>query len=154
VWHCEKLVTKNKTKMKLIILFFLTSFLSYPQQSELINLKIAITNIQEVKGNMIIKIFNNSDSFPRKGKPYKVYSQKVTTKIVSVVLKDLKKGKYAISLYHDVNSDNECNMNFLGIPTESFGFSRNFNPKLSAPSFEDCYIDANQDRSIKIELID
>jgi len=140
--------------MKLIILFFLTSFLSYSQQSELIDLKITITNIKDVKGNMIIKLFNNPDSFPRKGKPYKVYSEKVKTNIVSVVLKDLKKGEYAISLYHDVNSDNECNMNFLGIPTESFGFSRNFKPKLSGPSFEDCYIDANQDMSIKIELID
>ena len=116
--------------MKLIIVLLL-SFLPYPQQSELIDLKITITNIKDIEGNLIIKLFNNPDSFPRKGKPLKVYSQKVTSNIVSVVLKDLKKGKYAISLYHDVNADNECNMNFLGIPTESFGFSRNFKPKLS-----------------------
>ena len=140
--------------MKLIILFFFASFLSYPQQSELINIKITVTNIKDVKGDLIIKIFNDPDSFPRKGKPFKVYSHKVTAKTVSVVLKDLEKGKYAISLYHDVNSDNECNMNFLGIPTESFGFSRNYNPKFSSPSFDDCYINANRDMSIAVELID
>ena len=139
--------------MKFIILFLLTFFSAYPQQPELIDLRITITNIEVVKGNIKIKVFNNPESFPRKGKPYKSYSEKVSDKVVSVVLKDLKKGKYAISLYHDVNSDNECNMNFLGMPTESFGFSKNFKPKLSAPSFEDCYINANQDMSIKIELI-
>ncbi len=140
--------------MKLFVLFFLSSFLFYPQQAELKNLKVTITNIKVVKGNLIIKIFNNPESFPRNGKPYKVYSKKVTSKVVSVVLKDLKKGKYAISLYHDANADNECNMNFLGIPTESFGFSRNFKPTFSGPSFDDCSIDLKQDMSIKIELID
>ena len=140
--------------MRLIILFLLTSVLSYSQQSELIDLKVTITNIKEIKGDIKIKVFNNPDSFPRKGKPYKIYSQKVRTKIVTVVLKDYTKGKYAISIYHDVNSDHECNMNFLGIPTESFAFSRNFKPKLSGPTFEDCYIDANKDTSIEIKLID
>jgi len=140
--------------MKLLILLCLISFSVYSQRPELIDLKVTITNINDIKGNMIIKLFNNPDSFPRKGKPYKVYSEKVTTNIVSVVLMDLRKGEYAISIYHDENADDECNMNFLGIPTESFGFSRNFRPKLSGPTFEDCYIDANQDVSINIELID
>ena len=117
-------------------------------------MKITVTNIQDVKGDIKIKVFNNPDSFPRNGKPYKVYTQQVTAKIVTVVLKGYKKGKYAISIYHDVNSDNECNMNFLGIPTESFAFSRNFKPKFSGPTFEDCYIDANKDTSIEIKLID
>ena len=99
--------------MKLLILLCLISFSAYSQRPELIDLKVTITNINDIKGNMIIKLLNNTDSFPMKGKPYRVYSEKVTTNIVSVVLKDLRKGEYAIQLYHDENSDDECNMNFF-----------------------------------------
>ncbi len=115
---------------------------------------LTVTNIELAEGDMIIRVFNNPSSFPRSGKPYKTYKVKVTNKTFITTLKDLEKGKYAISIYHDVNSDNICNMNFLGVPVEAYGFSKNFKPKLSAPSFSDCSFDAMQDVSINIELID
>ncbi len=65
--------------MKLLILLCLISFSAYSQRPELIDLKVTITNINDIKGNMIIKLLNNTDSFPMKGKPYRVYSEKVTT---------------------------------------------------------------------------
>ena len=140
--------------MKLIIIILFTILVSSPQPNELVNIKLKVTNIENPKGVMVIRVFNNPSAFPRSKKPYKVYKVKVTSKILITDLKGLEKDTYAISIYHDVNSDNTCNMNFLGMPIERFGFSKNFKPKLSAPSFNDCSIDVKQDVSINIELID
>ena len=39
--------------------------------------------------------------------------------------------------YQDVNSNDKTDSNFLGIPTEPYGFSLNARPFLSKPSFND-----------------
>jgi len=67
--------------------------------------------------------------------------------------KDLPDGEYAVAIFHDKNSDKICNTNFLGIPKEGYGFSKNFKPRLSSPSFNDCKIDLNSNMSITIKLI-
>ncbi|MEO5910876.1 MAG: DUF2141 domain-containing protein, partial [Pelobium sp.] len=68
-------------------------------------------------------------------------------------IKDLKKGDYAVALYHDLNSDKICNLSFLGIPKEMYGFSNNVKPKLSAPAFSDCKFSVNSNSTISINLI-
>ena len=54
-----------------------------------------------------------------------------------VKLRDIPPGEYAIMTYQDVNSNDKTDSNFLGIPTEPYGFSRNARPFLSKPSFDD-----------------
>jgi len=69
-----------------------------------------------------------------------------------LVINDLPKGDYAISMYHDKNADGKCNLNFLGVPTEPYGFSNNFRPKFSAPTFTDCQFNLNTNETLKIKL--
>ena len=83
----------------------------------------------------------------------KNYTIKINESTETIIISDLPKGEYAISLYHDENSDNECNRNFLGIPKEGYGFSNNVKPKFSAPTFEDCKFSLSSDRTIDIKLI-
>ena len=68
----------------------------------------------------------------------------------------LPAGVYAIKLYHDENSNNECDMNLLGIPTEKFVFSNNPSIGLSGePSYDECKftISLKDIASITIDLI-
>ena len=138
----------------ILLLFFLFVIYGDAPTTETADLKIVVTNINTLKGTIELGVFNNQKTFLRKGEEYKTFSQKVTNDSLVFFLHDFKKDNYAISLYHDVNSDNECNLGFLGIPVEPYGFSRNFRPKLSKPSFNDCKINANHDISIFIKLID
>ena len=89
-----------------------------------------------------------------KGKEYRTGSKVVTNDTIVFVLKDLTQDDYAISLYQDINSDKKCNLNFIGIPVEPYGFSNNFKPKFSKPSFNDCKIEMNNNKSIMIKLLD
>jgi uncharacterized protein (DUF2141 family) len=51
-------------------------------------------------------------------------------------VENLPFGDYAIKFYHDENGDNACNTNFLGIPSEGYGFSNNAKAFFGLPSFD------------------
>ena len=59
---------------------------------------------------------------------------------ITVTYKGVPPGQYAISLFHDEDNDGKMKKNWLGMPKEKYGFSRNFNPnsKLRAPKFNEC----------------
>ena len=139
--------------MNYLIFLFIALF-NTSNGVENVDLKITFTNVKKQKSTIEIGIYNDEKSFLEKGKEYKVDSKKVTDDTVEFIFKDLKKGDYAVSIFHDVNSDKECNLNFLGIPKEPYGFSNNFKPKFSKPTFNDCKIELNSDKSITIKLLD
>lgn len=135
-----------------IFLFYFGVYLGNPQPRETVDLQIVITNISSVKGNIEMGIFKDPNTFLEKGKEYKTYTKKVINDSLIFVVNDVPKGDYSISVYHDKNSDKKCNLNFLGIPVEPYGFSKNFKPKFSKPKFDDCKINADKNMSILIKL--
>ena len=117
------------------------------------SLTIQISNIETKKGILEVALFNKKEGFLKSGSQYKKMRVKVTGNAQNVTFENLPKGNYAVALYHDENSDNKCNTNFIGIPTEGYGFSNNVKPKLSAPSFDATKIAIDQQKTIKINLI-
>ncbi|OBX24951.1 uncharacterized protein (DUF2141 family) [Gelidibacter algens] len=134
----------------LISLFFLLSNLCATDQPKL---TLHIQNIESGKGKIIIGVFNTDKDFLKDGVAVKNYTVDVNSANETFVITDLPKGVYAISLYHDENSDNKFNRNFLGIPKEGYGFSNNVKPRFSAPSFEDCKFSLTTDLEMKIKVI-
>jgi uncharacterized protein (DUF2141 family) len=53
--------------------------------------------------------------------------------VVSVA--DLLPGSYAVAAYVDSNDNGRQDKNFLGVPTELYGFSNNVRGKFGAPDF-------------------
>lgn len=141
--------------MKIMFLFLLLSVIyGDATYTETFDLKVTITNINTLKGTIEMGVFNNSKSFLQQGKEYNTYSIEVTSDTVFILLKDFKKDSYAFAIYHDINSDKECNLSFFGIPKEPYAFSKNYRPIFSKPSFNDCKISLHQDMSIVIDLLD
>lgn len=52
-----------------------------------------------------------------------------------VVMKDVPPGVYGVKCYQDANRNGKIDRNFLGIPLERYGFSRDARPVLSEPEF-------------------
>ena len=136
------------------LMFLFINFFNLFNATEKVDLKIVVTNIKTQKGAIEIGIFNTSNGFLKKGQAYKTDRKSVSNDTVVFILKDLPKGDYAISLFHDVNSNKKCDLNFIGIPLEPYGFSKNVRPKLSKPSFEDCKLLLNANTTTTIKLID
>lgn len=136
-------------KSLLLFLFFISSVNAQENPSLMLN----ISNIESIKGDIVIGVFNTDKNFLEKGSSMTSYKIKIKKNIESIIITDLPKGTYAISLFHDENLDEQCNRNFFGIPTESFAFSNNIKPKLSAPSFEDCKFILNKNMVLDIILL-
>lgn len=117
-------------------------------------LTINIQNIESLQGEIIIGVYNSEKGFLADDTVFKTYKIRVNETTERFVITGLPKGDYAVTMYHDENSDGICNRNFLGIPKEPYGFSNNFKPKFSAPKFKDCKFSLLTDHVIEINLID
>jgi uncharacterized protein (DUF2141 family) len=138
--------------MKYIVLICLAFWSQnlYPQKYDL---TITVSGIESTDGGIQIGLYNNRESFPLVDGQYKLFYFDVKEFSGDFTIKDLPGGEYAVAIFHDKNSDKICNTNFLGIPKEGFGFSKNFKPRLSSPDFKDCKIDLYSNMSITIKLI-
>ena len=115
-----------------IIVISLTTLKSFGQES----LDIKILNIKKNTGNVVVEIYNSKTSWLKT--PY----QKVTlpsNQNAQTASFKVSYGKYAITVYQDLNDNGEADMNFLGIPKELVGFGNNYKP-FGEPKFESCQI--------------
>lgn len=115
-----------------IIVISLTTLKSFGQES----LDIKILNIKKNTGNVVVEIYNSKTSWLKT--PY----QKVTlpsNQNAQTASFKVPYGKYAITVYQDLNDNGEADMNFLGIPKELVGFGNNYKP-FGEPKFESCQI--------------
>ena len=55
--------------------------------------------------------------------------------IITVTLKDLPPGRYAIESFQDLNANGKMDVSWLGLPLEPYGFSRDARPFLAKPRF-------------------
>jgi len=116
-------------------------------------LTVKVTNIESKKGYIEIGLYSNKDKFLKVGQTYKMVRVKATGSVVTYKFKNIKPGKYAISIYHDRNSDKKCNKNFFGVPTESYCFSNNIVPRFSKPTFSQCGFSLKKARMISIKML-
>ena len=139
--------------MMLKALMFCLVFLAIQQPTERPQLTIKISNIEKLKGDIKIGVFNTDTNFLKEGAAIKNYSIKVDKNTAVLTITDLPKGEYAVSMYHDENSDAKMNTNFFGIPKEPYGFSNNIQPRMSAPKYKDCKFSFAENTTLQIKLI-
>jgi len=67
-----------------------------------------------------------------------------TPSVQSVTFEGVPPGTYAIKMFQDVNRNEKFDMNWLGLPSERYGFSNNAKPnwiRMSGPDFSAAKID-------------
>jgi uncharacterized protein (DUF2141 family) len=108
-------------------------------QMECPSINVKIQNISNNSGVVACAIFESEEGFPNKFTKFasKIMLTQIGGKDASFEFSDIKAGTYAIVVIHDENRNGELDTNFLGIPTEGYGFSSGAEVALSAPSFSD-----------------
>jgi uncharacterized protein (DUF2141 family) len=137
----------------LSLLGALTSFSRQNGSDSNYNLQVNVSAISNNKGLVEFALYKNPEVFTEAGKTHRLARVDAQKGTITYTFKDLEPGKYALVVYHDENHNKICDKNFFGIPTEAYAFSNNVRPKLSVPSFEDCAIKLQQDRSIQIKMV-
>ncbi len=97
-------------------------------------LTVNISNIQSDAGQIGCSLYSNKDGFP--SEPEKAADQmfvKSKAGKATCVFKDLKPGKYAVSVMHDEDEDGELKTSMVGRPKEWWGVSNNVPPERFGP---------------------
>lgn len=138
---------------KYLLVVFLGAYLSLGTNSEPIELTVKITNIKTIEGTVHSAIYDSPEAFPKEEQ--ELHQEIITVKsdTVTCKFKNLSSKIYAIAIFHDANLNGKIDKNFMGIPKEGYGFSRNYKPKFRAPKFDDASINLTADTTIFINLI-
>lgn len=68
---------------------------------------------------------------------YRASIVKITKTTARCIFKDVPAGVYAVSAFHDEDSDGKLDTNLVGYPTEEYCSSNNARNMFSAPSWKD-----------------
>lgn len=137
----------------LTLLWSLTPILFGPTDDpKTTTLTVTIQNVQSKTGTIRISLMKSCKNFPSCNPESTAIIDAKTSSVQKAFT--VEPGEYAVAVYHDVNANGELDKRIFGIPKEPYGFSNNFRPRVSAPTFSDCMISvgaAGKAISIKIE---
>jgi uncharacterized protein (DUF2141 family) len=96
-----------------------------------------IGGLRNDQGQVQCAIYSSADGFPKKGdKAVAHASASISAGHAVCEFPGLNPGTYAISVFHDENSNGKLDTNFIGIPREGVGASNNAKGHLGPPKFE------------------
>lgn len=98
-------------------------------------LSVKINGLSNVKGQLMIAIYDSSCNFPKHDAAFKQLKINAKASNFSVTLP--VKRKYAIAVYHDQNLNQKMDKNFFGVPVEKYGFSNQARGIFGPPSFDE-----------------
>ena len=87
-------------------------------------LTVSITNVRTDRGTLLVSVTNTEAGWNNQEKPVAATKLAATGKD-AVVHFTLPAGSYAVQVMHDENDNGKLDSNFMGIPSEGYGFSNN-----------------------------
>jgi uncharacterized protein (DUF2141 family) len=124
-----------------VVLFALLVFADLPAlvfaQSACPGIHVNILNIKNSIGNVACALFDSPIGFPAEYLHFatNIMIIKVHDKQARCHFFDIPPGTYALAVIHDENMNGKLDANWLGIPTEGYGFSKKAKGMLGPPSF-------------------
>ena len=100
-------------------------------QNDYCSIKVEITNLKNSKGVIALQLAGKN------GEVVKGVISSIVNNRCEIVIDSLASGTYSIRFFHDENSNDNLDTNWLGLPAEGYGFSNNASAIFGAPSFED-----------------
>ncbi len=142
-------------KLFLLLLLSAISLEGVAQVNSVGDLNVVIYGFKSQKGFVRALVFDQPEGYPGvRENSIQLLSLPVTADTVVITFKGLALNKkYAISLYHDKNSNKHFDSNFFGIPLEGYGVSNNVNV-LRAPTFKEAeFMLTKPDQRVYIKML-
>jgi uncharacterized protein (DUF2141 family) len=111
--------------------------ISATAQSQCPGIHVKILNIKNSTGTVACALFESPEGFPYE------YLRSATNVMVIKIreaqarcdFEDIPPGTYAMAVVHDENMNGKLDANWLGVPSEGYGFSNDASGVLGPPSF-------------------
>ena len=96
-----------------------------------------VVGLRNNKGQVFCALYTSAEGFPKDSqKAIRRDTSSVSEKKASCEFSGIEPGTYAVSVFHDENSNGKLDMNFLGIPREGVGASNNARGHMGPPKFD------------------
>ncbi len=112
----------------ILTILILCSLRSVEEKGEL---KVLIRGLDVFQGKLAIELLNSNEEQVAE------YWLFVESDTLELLVPDLVQGDYALRFFHDENNNGVMDKNWLGIPTEAFGFSNDARVILGPPAIKD-----------------
>ena len=97
-------------------------------------LEVVVANVRTSKGHVRVAACTRQEFL----KEFCQYSGNAPARAGETVVRlEVPPGTWAVQAYHDENDNNKIDRNFVGIPTEGLGFSRDAPFRFGPPSYDD-----------------
>lgn len=137
-------------------LFLLSSFARCLPQAQLAQgsvIHVEVLGLRNSKGQVSCSLYSSAEDFPKK-------VQKALAHIVAPISEQkavcefdgIVPGTYAVSVYHDENSNGKLDTNFLGIPREGVGASNNARGHMGPPKFDSAKFQLAAGSGLNLEI--
>lgn len=133
-------------KTSVLILFLAISAMATAQ----VAIKVDIVGLKNNKGQVLIGLYNSENHFLKK--VYKGNVALIKNAKATVTFENLPAGEYAISVFHDENSNGKLDTNFMGIPKEAYTASNDAKGFIGPPKYKDAKFQATQNKHIVLKV--
>ena len=134
-------------RLKAFVFFFFMFLFSYAQNQ----VTAEVENFKNNDGICKACIFQSASSF-EKMEAFQCVNATVKDKRAVLTFSGLPDGSYAIFVFHDVNRNNKMDNNFLGIPKEGYGASKNKLPFAAAPKFTENKFVLSNNSTVQLKI--
>ena len=106
-----------------------------PAQGSVIHIE--VVRLRNNTGQVSCSLYSSADGFPKEARKAvahivaPIYEQKAVCEFPGIA-----PGTYAVSMFHDENSNGKLDTNFLGIPREGVGASNDARGHMGPPKFD------------------
>lgn len=150
--HRSKALSQGPHQLKILFALMMSLFIVQVELNAA-DLTIVLEGAKVDEGVLMVAVADSQAAFDNEAPVYVSLILPVRDGGNTITLHDIPAGAYAISVFHDADSDGELNANLMGIPTEAYGFSNNARGSFGPPSYENCRFEVeNVDVEQRISL--
>lgn len=99
------------------------------------DLTLKLSNVVGSEGTVRIAVYANEADYRKKS--VRAIKQAASGPRMTIVVKDLPEGEYAVTLFQDLDGNEKLDTNLLGIPKEPWGASLQGKSVIGAPGWND-----------------
>jgi uncharacterized protein (DUF2141 family) len=126
--------------LTLMLMLIAAAFVASPaiaEDAKTCDLTIKILGLETDAGKLIVALLDDPEAFDANGDPVRDVRVDIENGEAVAHFGAIPYGTYAAKVFHDENSNDELDTNFVGYPKEAFGFSMDAMGKFGPPSFEE-----------------
>jgi len=115
---------------------------------------VGVFGLRNNNGQVLCSLFSSAIAFPKKDdKAVAHYTAEISDRQASCEFSGIAPGTYAVSAFHDENSNGKLDANFMGIPREGVAASNDARGRLGPPKFNDAAFQVSGDQvNLKITI--